>query len=821
MASSQVEIALTSPFGCVLRKYNHHRERCRESTSRVSSSQGTTFHQNDNDRSSFVVGDHHVAARIDVVKNMNNSNVNNDAKNSNVGLTKKEKEDESLSSSNENNNNDPNRQSQILDRWAARKAKEMVSTIETEAELLENLGNSSSASSLSSLSETTLNNRGASSLVQIWEKRLNNLNHQPLKCNTTSRTSSLGSSDVGELMDESSSSSLYSDWVGPTSTDTNEAASSCSTPKVADIIKRLKENKYGDQQGQHTSVVLHHVASSPRFRGRRALTDLLMQMERDRHGELNNLAQLAPVSNFSQRGRGRIQSLLRLRLLKRHHESTTYEKKRQPKGSTIMHLRERFNVEVKQGSTTQPEIDNSRNTHLNQPESPIPVHNPIGEHRSNPIGSDPEVNMTNGCQNDNDDDAYDHTEACAHKPEEEEVSASSETVCLEAQNNIASHEVGETRTCYMVESDANHETKEEAELAEVKQDHSAETEINYVDNGTITNTEDQDEHASDEGEDYDDVDDDDRNDDDEHYYDWISPIARPRSYWEDRRQAWYKEMLDTASSDKREIRQLLERRTVSTFLSSDFRERMDKLMEYHIGSQTHFISSQEDDEDNGGRMGQLVSFSEQHIQRRGHNLEEAEKQEEVQKEEEEEEEEEEEMLSNNNGGYNETSDDGSQSSSSTNNLISSSPNMSSWSYRDNEAASDDSEDRVDESTTSSSTQPSQSPTRQCINPHSVEMDLICDMRGQMEQLYREMAEIRKSLKTCIDMQMMLQKSMKRDPPKKGNCCICYEKKVDSLLYRCGHMCTCMKCANELQWNSGKCPICRAPIADVVRVYVDA
>ncbi|KAK9058074.1 hypothetical protein SSX86_022914 [Deinandra increscens subsp. villosa] len=41
-----------------------------------------------------------------------------------------------------------------------------------------------------------------------------------------------------------------------------------------------------------------------------------------------------------------------------------------------------------------------------------------------------------------------------------------------------------------------------------------------------------------------------------------------------------------------------------------------------------------------------------------------------------------------------------------------------------------------------------------------------------------------------------------------NCSICYDTQVDSLLYRYGHMCTCFKCALE-------CPICEAPIVDVV------
>ncbi|RRT66917.1 hypothetical protein B296_00038758 [Ensete ventricosum] len=36
--------------------------------------------------------------------------------------------------------------------------------------------------------------------------------------------------------------------------------------------------------------------------------------------------------------------------------------------------------------------------------------------------------------------------------------------------------------------------------------------------------------------------------------------------------------------------------------------------------------------------------------------------------------------------------------------------------------------------------------------------------------------------------------------------------------RCGHMCTCFKCACQLQWNSGLCPICGSPIVDVVRTF---
>ena len=40
--------------------------------------------------------------------------------------------------------------------------------------------------------------------------------------------------------------------------------------------------------------------------------------------------------------------------------------------------------------------------------------------------------------------------------------------------------------------------------------------------------------------------------------DWISDIARPKTYWEDRRQAWYEDIFNTHSKHE-EIRQLIER----------------------------------------------------------------------------------------------------------------------------------------------------------------------------------------------------------------------------------------------------------------------
>ncbi|KAK1368020.1 hypothetical protein POM88_034112 [Heracleum sosnowskyi] len=322
---------------------------------------------------------------------------------------------------------------------------------------------------------------------------------------------------------------------------------------------------------------------------------------------------------------------------------------------------------------------------------------------------------------------------------------------------------------------------------------------------------------------------------DEPSLDWIYDVCRPLSDWECLRQERYEEMLDPFN-DNGDIKKLLERKNVSSFLCSAMRDKIDKLMVSRTQGQPLITDVQVEKVKQDGEVEEEGKYAHKENEQEGDvkcNLEgEKEDGEKYAHEENEQE-----------GGvkcYPEGEDenespegrqhsDGDEYSNQTPSITSASADIfGPWSHdQDNNASP-----RLQQFL--SPTMDNQQFSSLRSNHPSIEMELICDLRGHMEQLHKEIFDLRKSLHTCMEMQVKMQQFMMREAEsvkrhstqnkgngsinrlqRKGTCCLCFDAEVDSLLYRCGHMCTCYKCAHDLQQHSGICPMCQAPILDVV------
>lgn len=336
MASSQVEIVSSSPFGCVLRGHNR-KERCRESNVRAVQA---VFEKNFKE----LVRDH-----IQISSWVTNEQADN--------IGNRKEEPSAIT---------PIRQSPVLDRWVTRQAQEVTKHVNeadpllshsptnsnTNASLPTSTTNSKTKNAQLENANSVKHNIGASSLVQMWEARLNRSNsinsNQNQSQSTDPNTSTSRSCNENNaspvavegdslLFDEKGTN--HEDSIIDWETQSDRTApsepppSSCSYSisrmsfdggekervRIADIIKRLanaddddvthdhsqsREHKHGvllsDQSEQRC---FSQVVNSPRLRGRQAFNDLLIQMEQNKNKELDSILERQPVSKFSQRGR--------------------------------------------------------------------------------------------------------------------------------------------------------------------------------------------------------------------------------------------------------------------------------------------------------------------------------------------------------------------------------------------------------------------------------------------------------------------------------------------------------------------------------------
>jgi len=57
-----------------------------------------------------------------------------------------------------------------------------------------------------------------------------------------------------------------------------------------------------------------------------------------------------------------------------------------------------------------------------------------------------------------------------------------------------------------------------------------------------------------------------------------------------------------------------------------------------------------------------------------------------------------------------------------------------------------------------------------------------------------------------------------DAESSSSCVICWEAPVEGACIPCGHMAGCMSCLGEIKTKKGDCPVCRAKINQVIRIY---
>jgi len=112
---------------------------------------------------------------------------------------------------------------------------------------------------------------------------------------------------------------------------------------------------------------------------------------------------------------------------------------------------------------------------------------------------------------------------------------------------------------------------------------------------------------------------------------------------------------------------------------------------------------------------------------------------------------------------------------------------------------------------------------------------------ELSSLRSQVNELKEMMKMSFDLQLDIQRAIRQEvaaavsaalvdtptiqsqqprsrPVNDTNCLICLDKATDTVLYQCGHMCVCYTCGMSLKQRGQNCPMCRAPIRDIIRAY---
>lgn len=289
MASSQVEIAASSPFGCAA---VHNRR--------------DPFQKNLN---KFVASCNDTSRRID----LDDLWVHQPQwQTTTAAATNKCSSGNNPNRNNKNNNSNNNKEHAIDYRDVKIEAETRTNRWARAREMIFPLDHCDSTKGSGGRSV------GVSSLVQKWSS-----------FETDAKVSSRSNGGATTMDNEAAEAAMdpFGDWE-PARTAFSAPASSRGRDsdateserlRVADIIKKLTDDRLNDVGGcespprartpspldqlQTEQRCSAPVLSSPRIRGRQAYNDVLMQMERDRQKELQGLVGRKAVSKFSHRGR--------------------------------------------------------------------------------------------------------------------------------------------------------------------------------------------------------------------------------------------------------------------------------------------------------------------------------------------------------------------------------------------------------------------------------------------------------------------------------------------------------------------------------------